>query len=200
MTKKRVAVLISGRGSNMVALIEAAKAKDYPAEIVLVVSNLPDASGLDRAREDSIATAVVDHRKFGKDREAFGRALDDELKAHRIELVCLAGFMRLLTPWFVTHWSGRLLNIHPALLPQFKGLHTHRRAIEAGAERHGATVHFVVPEIDAGPIIVQDSVPVLKSDTEETLATRVLAVEHRIYPQALRLVAEGRVTLSTAKS
>jgi phosphoribosylglycinamide formyltransferase-1 len=200
MTKKRVAVLISGRGSNMVALIEAAKAKDYPAEIVLVVSNLPDASGLDRAREDSIATAVVDHRKFGKDREAFERALDDELKAHRIELVCLAGFMRLLTPWFVTHWSGRLLNIHPALLPQFKGLHTHRRAIEAGAERHGATVHFVVPEIDAGPIIVQDSVPVLKSDTEETLATRVLAVEHRIYPQALRLVAEGRVTLSTAKS
>ncbi len=200
MTKKRVAVLISGRGSNMVALIEAAKAKDYPAEIVLVVSNLPDASGLDRAREDSIATAVVDHRKFGKDREAFERALDEELKAHRIELVCLAGFMRLLTPWFVTRWSGRLLNIHPALLPQFKGLHTHRRAIEAGAERHGATVHFVVPEMDAGPIIVQDSVPVLKSDTEETLATRVLAVEHRIYPQALRLVAEGRVTLSTAKS
>ena len=198
MTKKRVAVLISGRGSNMVALIEAAKAKDYPAEIVLVVSNLPDASGLDRAREDSIATAVVDHRKFGKDREAFERALDDELKAHRIELVCLAGFMRLLTPWFVTHWSGRLLNIHPALLPQFKGLHTHRRAIEAGAERHGATVHFVVPEMDAGPIIVQDSIPILKSDTEETLATRVLAVEHRIYPQALRLVAEDRVTLSTA--
>jgi phosphoribosylglycinamide formyltransferase 1 len=200
MTKKRVAVLISGRGSNMVALIEAAKAKDYPAEIVLVVSNLPDASGLDRAHEDSIATAVVDHRKFGKDREAFEHALDEELKAHHIELVCLAGFMRLLTPWFVTRWSGRLLNIHPALLPQFKGLHTHRRAIEAGAERHGATVHFVVPEMDAGPIIVQDSVPVLKSDTEDTLATRVLAVEHRIYPQALCLVAEGRVTLSTAKS
>jgi phosphoribosylglycinamide formyltransferase-1 len=198
MTKKRVAVLISGRGSNMVALIEAAKAKDYPAEIVLVVSNVPDAAGLDRARQDGIATAVVDHQTFGKDREAFEQALDKELQAHRIALVCLAGFMRLLTPWFVTRWSGRMLNIHPALLPQFKGLHTHRRAIEAGAERHGATVHFVVPEMDAGPVIVQDSVPVLKSDTEETLAARVLAVEHRIYPQALRLVAEGRVTLSAA--
>jgi phosphoribosylglycinamide formyltransferase 1 len=200
MTKKRAAVLISGRGSNMVALIEAAKAKDFPAEIVLVVSNIPDAAGLDRARRDSIVTAVVDHRKFGKDREAFERALDEELKAHRVDLVCLAGFMRLLTSWFVTRWSGRLLNIHPALLPQFKGLHTHQRAIEAGAERHGATVHFVVPEMDSGPIILQDSVPVLKSDTEDTLAARVLAVEHRIYPQALRLVAEGRVTLSTAKS
>jgi phosphoribosylglycinamide formyltransferase-1 len=196
--QKRVAVLISGRGSNMVALIEAAKAKDYPAEIVLVVSNVPDAAGLDRARQDGIATAVVDHQTFGKDREAFEQALDKELQAHRIALVCLAGFMRLLTPWFVTRWSGRMLNIHPALLPQFKGLHTHRRAIEAGAERHGATVHFVVPEMDAGPVIVQDSVPVLKSDTEETLAARVLAVEHRIYPQALRLVAEGRVTLSAA--
>ena len=198
MTKKRVAVLISGRGSNMVALIEAAKAKDYPAEIVLVVSNVPDATGLDRARQDGIATAVVDHHAFGKDREAFEQALDNALQAHRIELVCLAGFMRLLTPWFVTRWSGRMLNIHPALLPQFKGLHTHRRAVEAGVERHGATVHFVVPEMDSGPVIVQDSVPVLKSDTEATLAARVLAVEHRIYPQALRLVAEGRVTLSTA--
>src|SRR5580698_5516287 len=198
MTKKRVAVLISGRGSNMVALIEAAKAKDYPAEIVLVVSNLPDASGLDRAREDSIATAVVDHRKFGKDREAFERALDDELKAHRIELVCLAGFMRLLTPWFVTHWSGRMLNIHPALLPQFKGLDTHRRALEAGVKRHGATVHFVSVEMDSGPIIAQDSVPVMQGDSEETLAKRVLEIEHRIYPQALRLVAEGRATFAPA--
>lgn len=197
MTKKRVAVLISGRGSNMVALIEAAKAKDYPAEVVLVVSNLPDASGLDRARQDGIATAVVDHRTFGNDREAFEHALDKELQAHRIALICLAGFMRLLTPWFVTRWSGRMLNIHPALLPQFKGLHTHRRAIETGVERHGATVHFVVPEMDSGPIIVQDSVPVLKGDTEDSLAARVLAVEHRIYPQALRLVAEGRVVLNT---
>ncbi len=198
MIKKRVAVLISGRGSNMVALIEAAKAKDYPAEIVLVVSNVPDAAGLDRARQDGIATLVVDHRTFGKDREAFERTLDEGFQAHRIEIICLAGFMRLLTPWLVTRWSGRMLNIHPALLPQFKGLDTHRRAIDAGVARHGATVHFVVPEMDSGPIIVQDSVPVLTGDTEEALAARVLAVEHRIYPQALRLVAEGRVTLNAA--
>jgi len=198
MAKKRVAVLISGRGSNMAALIEAAKAQDYPAEIALVVSNRPDASGLARARQAGIATAIVDHRAFGEDREAFERALDGELQAHRIDLLCLAGFMRLLTPWFVTRWSGRMLNIHPALLPQFKGLHTHRRALAAGVKRHGATVHFVVPEMDAGPIVVQDSVPVVEDDTEETLAERVLEVEHRIYPQALRLVAEGQVTLASS--
>jgi phosphoribosylglycinamide formyltransferase 1 len=193
MTKKRVAVLISGRGSNMAALIEAAKAQDYPAAIVLVVSNRPDVFGLVRAREAGVATAVVDHRTFGEDREAFERALDAALAAHRIELVCLAGFMRLFTPWFVTRWTGRMLNIHPALLPQFKGLHTHRRAIEAGVPRHGATVHFVSADMDSGPIIVQESVPVLPGDTEVTLSKRVLDVEHRIYPQALRLVAEGRV-------
>ena len=197
MNKKRVAVLISGRGSNMVALIEAAKAPDYPAEIVLVVSNVPDAAGLARARQDGIATAVIDHRTFGKDREAFERALDKELQDRRIEIVCLAGFMRLLTPWLVKQWSGRMLNIHPALLPQFKGLHTHRRALEARVERHGATVHFVVPEMDSGPVIAQDSVVVAKDDTEATLAARVLEVEHRIYPDALRLVAEGRVTLDS---
>jgi phosphoribosylglycinamide formyltransferase 1 len=193
MTKKRVAVLISGRGSNMAALIEAAKTKDYPAEIVLVVSNRVDALGLTRAREAGVATVVVDSRAFGDDREAFERALDAKLDAHRIELVCLAGFMRLFTPWFVTRWSGRMLNIHPALLPQFKGLHTHRRALEAEVKRHGATVHFVSPEVDSGPIILQDSVPVMDGDTEATLAARVLEVEHRIYPEALRLVAEGRV-------
>jgi phosphoribosylglycinamide formyltransferase-1 len=196
MTKKRVAVLISGRGSNMTALIEAAKAPDFPAAIVLVVSNLPDAEGLDRAKQDGIATAVVDHRTFGADREAFERALDAQLQAQRIDLVCLAGFMRLLTPWFVTRWSGRLLNIHPALLPEFKGLHTHRRALEAGAARHGATVHFVVPEMDSGPIVLQEAVPIVAGDTEHSLAARVLAVEHKIYPEALRLVAEGRVTLT----
>jgi phosphoribosylglycinamide formyltransferase-1 len=196
MTKKRVAVLISGRGSNMTALIEAAKAPDFPAAIVLVLSNLPDAAGLAHARQEGITTVVVDHRTFGADREAFERALDTQLQAQRIDLVCLAGFMRLLTPWFVTRWSGRLLNIHPALLPQFKGLHTHRRALDAGVARHGATVHFVVPEMDSGPIVLQDSVPVVAGDTEATLAARVLAVEHRIYPQALRLVAEGRVTLA----
>jgi phosphoribosylglycinamide formyltransferase 1 len=196
MTKKRVAVLISGRGSNMTALIEAAKAPDFPAAIVLVVSNLPDAEGLDRAKQDGIATAVVDHRTFGADREAFERALDARLQAQRIDLVCLAGFMRLLTPWFVTRWSGRLLNIHPALLPEFKGLHTHRRALEAGAARHGATVHFVVPEMDSGPIVVQEAVPIVAGDTEHSLAARVLAVEHKIYPEALRLVAEGCVKLT----
>jgi phosphoribosylglycinamide formyltransferase 1 len=193
MAKKRVAVLISGRGSNMTALIEAAKAKDYPAEIVLVVSNRPDAAGLTRAREAGITTEVIDNRPFGDSREAFERALDAELSAHNIDLVCLAGFMRLFTPWLVTRWSGRMLNIHPALLPQFKGLDTHRRALEAGVERHGATVHFVVPETDSGPIIIQDAVAVMKGDTEATLAARVLEVEHRIYPRALRLVAEGRV-------
>jgi phosphoribosylglycinamide formyltransferase 1 len=193
MAKKRVAVLISGRGSNMTALIEAAKAQDYPAEIVLVISNRSDAIGLTYARESGITTALIDHRTFGNDREAFERALDAELTAQRIDLVCLAGFMRLLTPWFVTRWSGRLLNIHPALLPEFKGLHTHRRALAAGAKRHGATVHFVVAETDSGPIIAQESVPVVEGDSEETLAARVLEIEHRIYPQALRLVAEGRV-------
>jgi phosphoribosylglycinamide formyltransferase-1 len=200
MSKKHVAVLISGRGSNMTALIEAAKAIDYPAEIVLVVSNRPEAPGLARARDAGVETAVVDHAQFGEDREAFERALDGELRAHRIDLVCLAGFMRLLTPWFVTRWSGRMLNIHPALLPQFKGLQTHRRALAAGVKRHGATVHFVVPEMDAGPIVAQDSIAVRDGDTEETLAERVLEVEHRIYPRALRMVAEGRASLvSTGK-
>jgi phosphoribosylglycinamide formyltransferase-1 len=192
MNRKRVAVLISGRGSNMSALIEAAKAKDYPAEIVLVVSNRPDAAGLARANEAGVATALIDHRQFDENREAFERALDDELRKYRIDIVCLAGFMRLLTAWFIGRWSGRILNIHPALLPEFKGLNTHRRALEAGAKRHGATVHFVVEETDAGPVISQQSVPVLQGDTEEMLEARVLEIEHRIYPQALRLVAEGR--------
>ena len=193
MTRKRVAVLISGRGSNMAALIEAAKDKTYPAEIVVVVSNRPDAGGLVTARAAGIATEVVDHTQFGKDRAAFERALQSVLEQHRVEIVCLAGFMRLLTPWFVDQWPGRLLNIHPALLPAFKGLDTHRRALEAGAKVHGATVHFVVPEMDLGPIVAQGAVAVAADDTEETLAKRVLAVEHRIYPLALKLVAEGRV-------
>jgi phosphoribosylglycinamide formyltransferase-1 len=196
MTRKRVAILISGRGSNMAALIDAAKAPDYPAEIVLVVSNRPDALGLVHAREAGIATALIDHRAFGADREAFERAIDAALDDHRIDLVCLAGFMRLFTPWFVSRWSGRMLNIHPALLPEFKGLHTHRRALEAGAKRHGATVHFVAAEMDSGPIIVQEAVPVLDGDTEETLSRRVLEAEHRIYPEALRRVAEGRVAVT----
>jgi phosphoribosylglycinamide formyltransferase 1 len=193
--KKRVAILISGRGSNMTALIEAARADDYPAEIVLVVSNRPDAAGLARAQASGIPTAVIDHSLFGRDRAAFEHALDQTLRDHAIELICLAGFMRLLTPWFVDRWSGRMLNIHPSLLPQFKGLDTHRRALEAGVERHGATVHFVVPEMDAGPIVAQDSVAVRAGDTEETLAARVLELEHQIYPRALRAVAQGRTTV-----
>ncbi len=182
----------------MTALIGAAKANDYPAEIALVVSNRPEALGLARAREEGIATAIVDHKTFGEDRAAFEHALDDALEADRIDLVCLAGFMRLLSPWFVQRWSGKMLNIHPALLPQFKGLHTHRRALEAGVKRHGATVHFVVPEMDAGPIVEQESLAVQEGDTEHTLAARVLEIEHRIYPRALRALAEGRVTVASA--
>ncbi|HET9903525.1 MAG TPA: phosphoribosylglycinamide formyltransferase [Xanthobacteraceae bacterium] len=193
MTRKRTAVLISGRGSNMAALIEAARAPDYPAEIALVISNRPDALGLDRASATGIATQIIDHSRFGTDREAFERALDASLKARGIEIVCLAGFMRLLTPWFVQRWENRLINIHPALLPAFKGLDTHERALRAGVKIHGATVHFVVPEMDSGPAIVQAAVPVHDDDTADSLAARVLAAEHRIYPLALRLLAEGRV-------
>jgi len=200
MARKRVAILISGRGSNMAALIEAAKVDDYPAEIALVVSNRADAAGLSRARDQGVATALVDHRNFGEDREAFERALDEILHANRIEIVCLAGFMRVLTPWFVGRWSGRLLNIHPALLPHFKGLDTHRRAIASGAKRHGATVHFVVAEIDAGPIIAQEAIDVRDDDTEAALAERVLEVEHRLYPRALREVAAGRTKLTASQA
>jgi phosphoribosylglycinamide formyltransferase-1 len=195
MARKRVAILISGRGSNMVALIEAAKDQSYPAEIALVVSNEPAAEGLKRAAAAGIPTAVVDHRPFGRDREAFERALQSALEAHNVELVCLAGFMRILTPWFVKQWQGRLLNIHPALLPAFKGLDTHARALAAGVKQHGATVHFVVPEMDSGPIIAQGAVPVRDGETKATLAARVLEIEHEIYPQALKLVAEGRVRI-----
>ena len=193
MARKRVAVLISGRGSNMAALIEAAKDKNYPAEIVLVVSNRPEAGGLLVAEAEGVATEVVDHSQFGKDRTAFERALQAALDRHRIDIVCLAGFMRILSSDFVAAWQGRMLNIHPALLPAFKGLDTHRRALEAGATTHGATVHFVVPEMDSGAILAQAAVPVLPDDDEAALAARVLAVEHRIYPLALKLLAEGRV-------
>ena len=193
MSRKRVAVLISGRGSNMAALIEAAKDKSYPAEIVLVLSNKADAGGLLTARDNGIATEIVDHTQFGKDRVAFDAAMQSKLEAHRVDLVCLAGFMRLLSPGFVDLWQNRMLNIHPALLPAFKGLDTHARALTEGAKIHGATVHFVVAEMDAGPIIMQGAVAVRPDDTEAALAARVLAVEHRIYPSALKLVAEGRV-------
>jgi phosphoribosylglycinamide formyltransferase-1 len=195
MAKKRVAVLISGRGSNMAALIEAAKERSYPAEIALVVSNRPDAAGLARAEAHAIPTAVVDHSPYGKDRAAFERALQAVLDEHRVDLVCLGGFMRLLSRDFVLHWEGRMLNIHPALLPSFPGLDPHGQALKAGVKISGATVHFVVPQADAGPIIAQAAVPVRDDDTAETLAARVLEVEHRIYPLALRLLAEGRVKM-----
>jgi phosphoribosylglycinamide formyltransferase 1 len=194
MTRKRVAVLISGRGSNMAALIAAAKAPAFPAAIELVLSNRPDAAGLATARAQAVATAVVDHSAYGQ-REAFEHAMQAVLDAHRIELVCLAGFMRLLTPAFVGRWHGRMINIHPALLPAFKGLDTHARALAAGVKIHGASVHFVVPEVDSGPLIAQGAVEVRDDDTADTLAARVLAIEHRIYPAALALVAQGRVTL-----
>ncbi|MCZ8315230.1 phosphoribosylglycinamide formyltransferase [Phreatobacter sp.] len=189
MTRKRVAVLISGRGSNMAALIAAAKAPDYPAEIALVLSNVPGAGGLAIAAADGIATATIDSKAYPRDREGFERAMQAVLEAQRIDIVCLAGFMRILTPWFVGQWGGRMINIHPALLPAYKGLDTHARALADGATEHGATVHFVTPEMDEGEIILQEAVPVLPGDTAETLGARVLAVEHRIYPAALRMIA-----------
>jgi phosphoribosylglycinamide formyltransferase 1 len=195
MPRKRVAVLISGRGSNLAALIAAAKAPDFPAGIAVVISNRPEAGGLAHAAAAGIPAVTVDHTRFGSDREAFERTLQRELEVHNADLVCLAGFMRLLTPSFVRRWEGRMLNMHPALLPAFKGLHTHEAALKAGVRIHGATVHFVVPEMDSGPIICQGAVPVHDGDTPETLAARVLAVEHRLYPMALRLVAEGRVEI-----
>jgi len=194
-SRPRVGILISGRGSNMVSLAEAARQPGYPAEIALVLSNVPGAPGLERASGFGIATATVDHRAFGKDREAFERAMDEVLRAHQIDLVVLAGFMRIMTAWFVKRWEGRMINIHPSLLPLFKGTHTHRQALEAGVSEHGCSVHFVVPELDAGPVIAQAKVPVLPGDDEDTLAARVLAQEHGLYPQALAAVASGAVAL-----
>ncbi len=195
MTKRmRTAILISGRGSNMASLLEAAQQPDFPARIALVLSNRPDAGGIEKAAQAGIPTRIVDHRAFSG-REAFEEAMDGALREAGIELVCLAGFMRVLTPWFVARWEGRMLNIHPSLLPLFKGTHTHRQALEAGVRVHGCTVHFVVPELDSGPIIAQACVPVEPGDTEADLAARVLVEEHRIYPQALADVASGRVVL-----
>jgi phosphoribosylglycinamide formyltransferase 1 len=196
MGRKRVAILISGRGANMAALIAAARNPDYPAEVAVVLSNRPAAGGLQRASAEGVATVVVDQTAFGKDKAAFEREVQAHLDAHRVDLVCLAGFMRLLTPDFVSHWSGRMLNIHPSLLPSFKGLHTHARALQAGVKIHGATVHYVVPEVDAGPVVAQAAVPVLDGDTPDTLAARVLGAEVRLYPLALRLVAAGKSSLA----
>jgi phosphoribosylglycinamide formyltransferase-1 len=188
--RKRVGILISGRGSNMAALIEAAKAPAYPAEIALVGSNNPEAAGLRHAQAQGIPTFAVSHKTF-PDRETFDRAVHEALEEKAVDLVALAGFMRVLSPWFCRAWEGRLLNIHPSLLPKFKGVDTHRRALEAGETEHGCTVHFVTPELDDGPIILQARVPVRSDDTAESLAARVLAEEHRIYPLALAKVAGG---------
>jgi phosphoribosylglycinamide formyltransferase-1 len=186
--RARTGVLISGNGSNLQALIDAARAPDYPAEIALVISNKADAYGLTRAAEAGIASCVIPHKDF-PDRESFDRVMHAQLAAHRIEIVCLAGFMRLLSPWFVRQWEGRMLNIHPSLLPAFKGANAVRDALAAGAQVTGCSVHLVTEELDSGPILLQAEVPVLAEDSEETLRQRIHAQEHRIYPQALAKLA-----------
>ncbi|MFM9850271.1 MAG: phosphoribosylglycinamide formyltransferase [Hyphomicrobiaceae bacterium] len=198
MTKRRVAILISGRGTNMVSLAEAARTPDYPAEIVLVISNRPNAQGIERARALGLKTAVIDHKTFPS-REAFDEAVEAALLAERIELVCQAGFMRIQSAPFATRWVGRQLNIHPSLLPLFKGLHPHQQALDAGVRISGCTVHFVTPELDAGPIVAQAAVPVLATDTATTLEARILLAEHQLYPHALRLVASGAAVLNGDK-
>ena len=195
MAKTKIAVLISGRGSNMQALIEACRAEDYPAEIVLVMSNNPDAPGLKIAEEAGIETEVLDHRNYQK-RDDFEEALDTLLRLYDVRFVCLAGFMRILTASFTERWRDLLINIHPSLLPSFKGLHTHERALEAGVRVHGCTVHYVRPEMDAGPIIGQAAVPVLHGDTPETLGARVLAAEHQLFPQCVALACTGKARVA----
>lgn len=188
--RKRIGVLISGRGSNMSALIEACKEPDYPAEIVIVISNQPGAPGLENAARAGIAGTTIDHTGYPS-REAFEKDLDGALREAKVDLICNAGFMRLLTQGFVEAWRNRQLNIHPSLLPAFKGLHTHERVIEAGVKITGCTVHFVRTQMDDGPIVAQAAVPVLTGDTVDQLAARVLEAEHRLYPLALKLVASG---------
>lgn len=195
----KIAVLISGRGSNLRSLIEACASPGFPAQIACVISNKADAKGLDYAREAHIPAAVIGHRDYA-DRQSFEAALDETLELHKAQLVCLAGFMRILTPWFTERWRDRLVNIHPSLLPAFPGLDTHRKAIEYGAKLAGCTVHFVRAETDHGPIIIQAAVPVLSDDTEEALAARVLQAEHKAYPAALRMIAENRVNVFEEKT
>lgn len=192
MKKKRTAILISGRGSNMAALIDAARHKDYPAEIALVISNRPQAPGLDRARDAGIKTIAIDHKQYGN-RVAFEARMHEALLDHDIDLIANAGFMRMLTGGFVDRWRDRHLNIHPSLLPAFPGLDTHQRAIDANVQIAGCTVHFIRLEMDSGPIVAQAAVPVMPNDTADTLAARVLEAEHKLYPHALKLVASGAV-------
>jgi len=192
VTKKlKVGVLISGRGTNLQALLDACADPAFPAGIALVISNVAGAAGLERADAAGVPTLVISHKDFPS-RETFDARMDAALRAAGIELVCLAGFMRLLSDGFVTGWRGKMINIHPSLLPSFKGMHTHAQALAAGVEQHGCTVHYVTPALDDGPIIAQAAVPVLAGDTEETLAARVLEAEHRLYPEALKLVAQGK--------
>jgi phosphoribosylglycinamide formyltransferase 1 len=197
MTRTRLAILISGGGSNMQALLRAAEDPAFPAQPVLVLANRPDAGGLAAATERGILTLAIDHKAFGKDREGFERAIDAALRAEQVELVALAGFMRVLTPWFVGRWAGRMINIHPSLLPKYKGLGTHRRAIDAGEAVAGCSVHWVTSGVDEGAVIAQAEVAVRPGDTEETLAARVLCAEHDLYPRAVRLVcaalSDGKV-------
>jgi phosphoribosylglycinamide formyltransferase-1 len=187
----KVAVLISGRGSNLKALIEACAAPDYPAEIVLVISNVADAGGLAYARAAAIPAAIVPHEDYPS-RDAFDAAIQKRLTESRAQLVCLAGFMRILSDGFVRRWQGRLINIHPSLLPAFKGTHVHERVLAAGEPASGCTVHYVIPELDSGPTILQTTVPVQPGDTPDSLAARVLEAEHILYPQAVRMIAEAR--------
>lgn len=188
MHRIKTAVLISGNGSNLQALLDAARTPDYPADITLVISNKDDAFGLTRAENAGVPTAVIPHGNY-PDRESFDRVMDAALKSHGIELVVMAGFMRILSDWFVEEWHGRLINIHPSLLPKYKGMHTHQRAIDAGDKEHGATVHWVTPELDSGEIILQESLTIMPDDTAETLKERVHLLEHQLYPAALHGVA-----------
>jgi len=199
MGKLKTGVLISGRGSNLQALIDACSQPEFPAEISLVISNKADAYGLVHASDAGIPTVTINHQDFAS-REAFDRAVDEALRDADIEFLCLAGFMRILSDEFVQIWQDRLINIHPSLLPAFKGLDTHRRAIDAGVRIAGCTVHFVRPALDDGPIIMQAAVPVLADDTPDTLAERIITQEHLCYPQALRMIAEGRVTVAGDKA
>lgn len=194
MTRRRIAILISGRGSNMRALTEAARAPGYPAEVALVLSNKDDAPGLIWAREQGLPVRHIDHKAYAS-REAFDAEVDAAAGGAGADLIALAGFMRIQSDWFVGRWIGRQLNIHPSLLPSFKGLHPQRQAIEAGVKLSGCTVHFVTPELDGGPIVAQAAVPVVDGDTPSSLEARILAAEHRLYPEALALVATGKARL-----
>lgn len=199
MAKMKVAVLVSGRGSNLQALLDSCADPDFPAEIVLVLSNKAGAQGLERARKAGVKAGFIDHTLYGEDREGFEKALDDALREAGTQMIALAGFMRILTPWFVDKWKDRMINIHPSLLPSFRGVSTHERALEQGVRIHGATVHYVRADMDDGPIIGQAAVPVLPGDDADSLAARVLEAEHKLYPACLKLVADGKARVTAER-